>query len=76
LLAVIRAAAANLITTERPGERLARERAAAEELMASGYTPMAAARKLAADRHDPDECETLAQRFRAQRRRKKNARCA
>ena len=53
LLAILRAAAANLINPpERPSEKLQREREAAQELMAAGCTPLTAARKLAADRRN------------------------
>jgi hypothetical protein len=65
------------ITAETPRERSRREADAARALMASGSTPMAAARRLAVDRHDPNEVTRLAQRFRRHRRSpQKNEHCA
>jgi hypothetical protein len=72
LLAIVRSATAELITPpERPGERLQREREAADALMQAGATPLIAARKLASDPRDPAEITRLAQRFRDHRRRAK-----
>jgi hypothetical protein len=58
-------------SNERPSERLARENAAAMELMAGMHArgqgrsaATAAGRRFAADPHDPLECEMKAQRFR------------
>jgi hypothetical protein len=75
--AAIRNTVTDTLQRGRLSERLARERAAAQELMRGGCTPMLAARKLANDPHDPDEIERLAQRFRDHlRRAKKNAESA